>query len=148
VNRILASGGLTHYGRFANLGVNYLVDNGGDMHPLIVDPGVVVEFTPNSSMFFLDPLRMVAKGLPGAPITFTSGGGQWGSIMYAHNGNEARFDECVFRRVRPAVPRLRTQPRRLQRGREDRLRRHQPVRGLAIELTGRAAPASRRPAPI
>jgi hypothetical protein len=89
------AGGSQGVMRWANLGLPYLVTNlinGGG--PLTIDPGVTVKFDPTITGFaglsIVSTRRLIANGLPNAPITFDAlnPAAPWSGLLFDTNYTE------------------------------------------------------------
>ena len=97
--------------RWPKLGLPYLVDgfiNGGGT--LTIDPGVTVLFDPTKVGFaglnFVSTRRLIANGLPTAPITFDAlnPGALWNGLLFQENYTEGnRLDYVTVNNARFAV---------------------------------------------
>jgi hypothetical protein len=97
--------------RWAKLGLPYLVDgyiNGGGT--LTIDPGVSVLFDPTKTGFaglnFVSTRRLIANGLPTAPITFDAlnAGNPWSGLLFQANYTEGnRLDYVTIQNAQFAV---------------------------------------------
>jgi len=88
--------------RWANLGLPYLVTklvNGGG--PLTIDPGVTVKFDPTitgfSGLSISSTRRLIANGLPNAPITFDAlnAAAPWSGLLFDTNYTEGSHLDYV-----------------------------------------------------
>ena len=80
-------------GRWTNFGIPYRVTELGGSLPggqLTIDPGVTVEADPGTQMVFRSTRRLIADGLPSAPITFKSStpGQVWQGLIFQTNATE------------------------------------------------------------
>ena len=97
--------------RWAKLGLPYLVDgyiNGGGT--LTIDAGVSVLFDPTKTGFaglnFVSTRRLIANGLPTAPITFDAlnAGNPWNGLLFQTNYTEGnRLDYVTIQNAQFAV---------------------------------------------
>lgn len=96
------NGGSQGVMRWANLGLPYLVTNlinGGG--PLTIDPGVTVKFDPTITGFaglsIVSTRRLIANGLPNAPITFDAlnAGAPWSGLLFETNYTEGSHLDYV-----------------------------------------------------
>ena len=94
------TGGFFGVGNWTNLGIPYrLTELGGDLPggQLTIDPGVTVEADPGTWLLFRSTRRLIADGLPDAPITFkaTVPGQTWEGLTFATNATEGpRLEYC------------------------------------------------------
>lgn len=94
------SGGFPGVGRWTNFGIPYrLTTLSGDLPggQLTIDPGVTVEANPGTWLLFRSTRRLIADGLPNAPITFKSTvpGQTWEGLTFATNATEGpRLEYC------------------------------------------------------
>jgi hypothetical protein len=96
------AGGSQGVMRWANLGLPYLVTNlinGGG--PLTIDPGVNVKFDPTITGFagltIVSTRRLIANGLPNAPITFDAlnPAAPWSGLLFDTNYTEGSHLDYV-----------------------------------------------------
>ena len=94
------NGGFAGDGRWSNLGLPYrLTELAGSLPGgrLTIDPGVTVEGDPGTSLIFRSTRRLIAEGLPNAPITFKSTlpGQIWDGFRFQTNVTESpRLEYC------------------------------------------------------
>jgi hypothetical protein len=100
------NGGFMGDGRWSNLGLPYrLTELAGSLPGghLTIDPGVTVEGDPSTSLVFRSTRRLIAEGLPTAPITFKSTlpGQIWDGFRFQTNVTESpRLEYCNIRDAR------------------------------------------------
>jgi hypothetical protein len=96
-------GGFRSDGRWINIGIPYRLTALAGSLPggyLTIDPGVTVEGDPGTSLVFRSTRRLIAKGLPNAPITFrsTALGQTWHGLTFQTNSTEGpRLEYCTIR---------------------------------------------------
>ncbi|HYG81807.1 MAG TPA: choice-of-anchor J domain-containing protein, partial [Pyrinomonadaceae bacterium] len=87
-------------GRWTNFGIPYRITAQSGTSPggqLTIDPGVTVEADPTGWLLFRSTRRLIADGLPDAPITFKSTvpGQTWEGITFYANSTEGpRLEYC------------------------------------------------------
>ena len=88
---------------FANVGLDYRVDYPGNNNTwlgghLTVDPGVTVRFGPGAYFWATFGSKLIAKGLPEAPITFTrlEPTEAWQTVDYSVNFHRPILEHCIF----------------------------------------------------
>ncbi len=100
------NGGFPGDGRWSNLGLPYRLTQPFTQLPggrLTIDPGVTVEGDPGTGLIFRSTRRLIAEGLPTAPITFkgTQPGQIWEGFRFQTNVSEGpRLDYCNIRDAR------------------------------------------------
>jgi hypothetical protein len=100
------NGGFMGDGRWSKLGLPYrLTQLSGDLPGgyLTIDPGVTVEADPGTMLVFRSTRRLIAEGLPTAPITFksTQPGQVWEGFRFQTNVSECpRLDYCKINDAR------------------------------------------------
>lgn len=80
-------------GRWANFGIPYRITELSGSLPggqLTIDPGVTVEADPGTQLVFRSTRRLIADGLPNAPITFkgSTPGQTWQGLIFQTNASE------------------------------------------------------------
>ena len=96
----VGDGGFPGIGRWPNLGLPYHVTEESGTLPggqLAIDPDVTVEFAPDGWLVIRSTRRVIADGLPGAPITFRAidPNQGWTGIVYNVNDTEGpRLEYC------------------------------------------------------
>jgi hypothetical protein len=96
----VGDGGFRGFGQWSNLGLPYrVVQPSGDTPggQLTIEPGVTVEAAAGAPLIFRSTRRLVADGLPEAPITFraTAPDQRWQGIVFATNSTEGSRLEYV-----------------------------------------------------
>jgi hypothetical protein len=105
VNNVIdvANGGFSGDGFWSNLGVPYRLTQLPSSLPggrLTISPGVTVEADPGTRLTFRSTRRLIADGLPNAPITFrsTTPGQICGGLNFDTNSTEGpRLEYCNIR---------------------------------------------------
>ena len=96
-------GGFRTDGRWINIGLPYRLTAPFSSLPggyLTIDPGVTVEGEAGTGLVFRSTRRLIAEGLPNAPITFKSisAGQTWQGLIFQTNGTEGpRLEYCTIR---------------------------------------------------
>ncbi len=94
------TGGFPGVGRWTNFGIPYrLTELSGDLPggDVTIAPGVTIEADPGTWFLFRSTRRLIADGLPDAPITFkgTVPGQIWEGLTFATNATEGpRLEYC------------------------------------------------------
>jgi hypothetical protein len=98
----VGTGSFGGFGRWSNVGLPYRITEPSGSLPggqLTIDPGVTVEAGPGVPFVFRSTRRLIADGLPGAPITFTSAlpGDNWQGMIFQTNSSEgSRLEYCTI----------------------------------------------------
>jgi hypothetical protein len=87
---------------WGDLALPYVVEGtalNGTASSLRIAPGTVVRFKPGAQWSFLSGQRLIAEGLPNAPITFEAftPGQRWTGISFNSNSTMPRLEDCVVR---------------------------------------------------
>jgi hypothetical protein len=93
---------------WSDLELPYVVEGNavnGTASSLRIDPGTVVRFKPDAQWSFLAGQRLLAEGLPNAPITFEAftPGQPWTGISFNSNHNMPRLEDCIVRGSRVGI---------------------------------------------
>jgi hypothetical protein len=93
-------------GRWTNFGIPYRITELSGSLPggqLTIDPGVTVEADPGMQLVFRSTRRLIADGLPNAPITFkgSTPGQLWQGLIFQTNSSEgSRLEYTEIRDAR------------------------------------------------
>jgi hypothetical protein len=93
---------------WGDLALPYVVEGSplnGTASSLRIAPGTVVRFKPDAQWSFLGGQRLIAEGLPNAPITFEAftPGQPWTGISFNANGTMPRLEDCIVRGSRVGI---------------------------------------------
>ncbi len=93
---------------WGDLEIPYVVEGSplnGTASSLRIVPGTVVRFKPDAGWSFLGGQRLIAEGLPNAPITFEAftPGQPWTGISFNSNRNMPCFEDCIVRGSRAGI---------------------------------------------
>jgi hypothetical protein len=97
------NGSFAGAGRWTDLGIPYrIVQSSGSLPggDLTIDPGVEVQAAPGVQFIFRSTRRLIADGLPGAPIIFRAAapGQNWQGLLFQTNSSEGpRLEYCTIR---------------------------------------------------
>jgi hypothetical protein len=87
---------------WADLALPYVVEGWsleGTASLLQIEPGTLVRFKPDANWHFYSGQRLIAEGLPEAPITFEAftPGQPWTGISFNSNSTMPRLENCIVR---------------------------------------------------